>query len=286
MSVPIFSPGNALVQLLLTLVALMCFAATPASAEQLPLWEAGAGIGAARIPHYRGSDEYQTWALPVPYLVYRGEFLRVDESRYRGLFYESGRAELDLSLSGTPPAHDDKARQGMPDLDATFEFGPTLNISLLDTQRSQEKLELRLPVRSVIATDFSHYRQSGWIFQPNLNLALRNVPGLSSWELGLRGDLIFTSRRYNRYFYAVDPAFATPDRPAYDVGGGYAGTTLLVSLSKRYPDFWLGGFAKWDSVGGATFEESPLVKTKYNFTAGFAFAWILSVSPEKVDGKR
>jgi len=264
----------------------LSLAANQALAGPLPLWELGAGIGAARIPHYRGANQYRTWALPVPYVVYRGEILKIDERRYRGLFYRSDRAELDISLSGSPPARDNEARSGMPDLDATFEIGPTLNISLLGSKSGDAELELRLPVRPVIATDFSHYSFTGWIFQPNLDLTVRSIPGFGGWEFGLRGNLIFTDRRYNEYFYAVDPVFATPERPAYSAGGGYAGPSLIASLSKRFPDFWVGGFAKWDSIGSAVFEDSPLVKARTNFTAGFAFAWILAASREEVEAKR
>lgn len=269
-----------------TIFLLLFLVAGPVFAESLPLWEIGAGVGAARIPHYRGANQYRTWALPVPYFVYRGEILKIDENRYRGLFYRSDRAELDISLSGSPPARDNDARSGMPDLDATFEIGPTLNIPLLGSKTGDEELELRLPVRPVIATDFSHYTFTGWIFQPNLDLTVRSIPGFTGWEFGLRGNLIFTDRRYNEYFYAVDPAFATPERPAYSAGGGYAGPSLIASLSKRFPDFWVGGFVKWDSVRDAVFADSPLVKSSVNFTAGFAFAWILSVSPEKVEAAR
>jgi len=268
------------------LFLLPLLAAIPAYGEQLPLWDLGAGIGAARVPHYRGANQYRTWALPVPYVIYRGKILKIDEQRYRGLFFRSDMAELDISLSGSPPARNNDARRGMPDLDATFEIGPTLNLSLLGTKRSDEELELRLPVRPVIATDFSHYRFTGWIFQPNLDLTVRSIPGFSGWEFGLRASLIYTDRRYNEYFYAVDPIYATPDRPAYSTGGGYAGPSVLASLSKHFPGFWVGGFAKWDSVGGAVFADSPLVKTRTNFTAGFAFAWILSTSPEKVEADR
>jgi len=253
-------------------------------AEQLPLWEVGAGIGVATLPHYRGSDQSKTWVLPVPYVVYRGESLKVDDDRrLRGLFGEG--VELEFSLNGSPPAKNNEARRGMPDLDATLEIGPSLNIALLRSKNKAEKLELRLPVRTVIASDFSHFKQAGWIFQPNLSLDFRNVLGNRGWNLGVQGSLIYTNRRYNQYFYAVDPAFVTAERPAFDPGGGFAGTTLLVALSRRFSDLWIGGFAKWDSVGGAVFADSPLVRTRSNLSGGLGIAWILGASSTKVDAK-
>jgi len=260
----------------------LCLAASLARAEQLPLWEAGVGIGATTLPHYRGSDQSRTWVLPVPYLVYRGESLKVDDRRFRGLFFDSDKVELEFSLSGSPPVKDNNARHGMPDLDPTLEIGPSLNIALYRSDNRMERLELRLPVRTVFSSDFSHVRQAGWIFQPNLSLDFKNVLGNRGWNLGLQGSLIYTDRRYNRYFYAVDPMFVTADRPAFNPSGGYGGLNLLAAVSKRFPGFWVGGFAKWDSVGGAVFADSPLVKARSNLSGGFAIAWILGTSTVKV----
>lgn len=255
-------------------------------AEQLPQWEAGAGLGVTTLAHYRGANQYRTWVLPVPYIVYRGDTVKLDERRLHGRFFDTDRVELDFSLGGSPPVRNNEARAGMPDLDATLEIGPSLDLFLYRSPDRKRTLELRLPVRKVIASDFSHITHVGWIFQPNLNLDIKDTPGERGWNLGLQAGLLYTDRGYNRYFYAVDPAFATPGRPAFDAAGGYAGTTAIVALSKRYPAFWVGGFAKWDSVSGAVFSDSPLVKATQNFTAGFAMAWILNESTAKVETAR
>jgi outer membrane scaffolding protein for murein synthesis (MipA/OmpV family) len=217
-------------------------------------------------------------------LVYRGESLKVDDDRrLRGLFGEG--VELEFSLNGSPPAKSNDARRSMPDLDATLEIGPSLNITLFRSGNKAEKLELRLPVRTVIASDFSHFRHVGWIFQPNLSLDFKNVLGNRGWKLGVQGSLVYADRRYDQYFYAVDPIFATPDRPAFDPSGGYGGATLLAALSKRFPNFWVGAFAKWDSVAGAVFADSPLVKTRSNLSGGLGIAWILGASSAKVEAE-
>ena len=265
-----------------TAAFLLCLAAHLACAEELPLWEGGAGIGAASIPHYRGSDQTRAWVLPVPYFVYRGETLKIEERRLRGLFFDSDKVELDFSLNGSPPAKGNDARRGMPDLDATLEIGPSINFSVFQSKNGMEKLELRLPARTVIASDFSHFKNVGWIFQPNFSLDVRDVLGNRGWSLGLQGGLIYADRRYNQYFYAVDPVFAAADRPAFSPSGGYAGTTLLTALSKRFPGFWVGGFAKWDNVADAVYADSPLIKAKNNFTAGFGVAWILGSSAARI----
>jgi outer membrane scaffolding protein for murein synthesis (MipA/OmpV family) len=138
-------------------------------------------------------------------------------------------------------------------------------------------------VRTVLASDFSRVRQAGWIFQPNLSLDFRNVLGNRGLNLGVQGSLIYTNRRYNQYFYAVDPVFATADRPAFDPGGGFAGTALLATLSRRFSDLWIGAFARWDSVAGAVFSDSPLVRTRNNLSGGLGIAWILGASSARVE---
>src|SRR5688572_28520382 len=88
-------------------VAAAVVTAAPASAEQLPLWEAGLGGAALSFPDYRGSNERQLWLLPFPYLVYRGEYLQADDRRMRGVFFKTERAELDLSFNGSVPVDSD-----------------------------------------------------------------------------------------------------------------------------------------------------------------------------------
>ncbi len=274
--------------LLPALIALAGAAGNARAAEQLPLWEAGAGVAALSFPDYRGSNERQDWLLPFPYFVYRGEILQAEEGRMRGLFYKTDRAEVDVSINGSVPVDsgENEARRGMPDLDATLEIGPSLNVNLARTADRRTRLELRLPARAVVASDFSRVRHVGWIFHPHLSLDIRDPLGHAGWKAGFLAGPIFADRRYHRYFYEVAPAFATATRPAYTPGGGYAGAQFLAALSKRYPRFWIGGFVKWDTLDGAAFEDSPLVRAKRGFAAGASIAWILGVSKTTVPEKR
>lgn len=254
-----------------------------ALAEQLPLWEAGAGVAAINFSDYRGSNERQTYVLPMPYVVYRGDFLKVDRQRVRGLLFHSDYAELDISVNGSVPVKNNRARQDMPNLDPTLEVGPALNVSLYKSESNQAQLELRLPLRSVFSSDFSHVRGVGWIFQPQLNLDVRNLFDQTGWKMGGAAGPVFTDRRYNQYFYGVDASYVRSDRPAYIASGGYAGSQFVATLSKRYPSIWVGCFIKLDTLRGAAFEGSPLVKNKQYATTGFGISWILGESSSKVD---
>jgi outer membrane scaffolding protein for murein synthesis (MipA/OmpV family) len=94
---------------------------------------------------------------------------------------------------------------------------------------------------------------------------------------------MYGSERSHDYFYSVAPQYATASRPAYDAEAGYAGSQVLVSLSKRFPKYWLGAFARWDSLNGAVFADSPLVRQENYFAAGFAIAWVFKESSTLVE---
>ena len=243
------------------------------AAEQKPLWEAGAGIGGLRLPNYRGSNQAQSWLLPVPYFVYRGDILRADRSGARALLFETSRFDLDVSLSASAPADsdDDPARAGMPDLKPIFEIGPKLNVNL--GRGGNWKLDLRLPLRAVTTIE-KHPHHIGWTLAPVVNLDTR----WPLFDVGLQAGPLFGDRRVHGYYYGVAPAYATAARPAYEAPGGYAGWQATAALSRRAGRAWIGAYLRADSVAGAAFEASPLVKSRYGWSGGFAFAWVFATS--------
>ncbi len=197
------------------------------------------------------------------------------------MLFKRDDVELDISVNASVPvkSNDTVARRGMPNLGPTLEIGPSLNFHLVRSEGGKADLDLRLPLRQVWTTKLG---QTGWLFQPQLNIDMKDIGGNVGWNLGLVTGLIFTDQRYHRYFYDVDPAFATPTRPAYRAHGGYSGGQFIVALSKRFPDFWVGGFAKFDTLSGAVFVDSPLVKTRQYFSMGVAISWILGQSKTMV----
>ena len=272
---------------LLGLLACAALWPLPGRAEPRPLWEFGLGATALRLPDYRGSDESRGYVYPLPYFVYRGDRLRVDRQGARAVLLESQRVELDFSAFATPPVDSSKnrARQGMPDLDPTVEIGPQLNLTLARDPANDWRFDLRLPVRGVIATDLRHARQAGYVFYPHLNLNLRPEWFGGKWNVGLQTGPLFATREYHRYFYGIDPQLATPQRPAYEASGGYSGALALATLSRRIGKLWMGGFVRYDSLQGAVFENSPLVKRNHSVMAGFAFAWVFAESERRVEAK-
>jgi outer membrane scaffolding protein for murein synthesis (MipA/OmpV family) len=269
----------------LTLAALLlaCSAGHAVAAEK-PLWELGIGISALSFPDYRGSDQSSLYAIPFPYLVYRGEFLKADRHGIRGTFFGSDRIELNLSVGASLPVNsdDNRARQGMPDLQPTVELGPSLDLKLWRTPDRRYQLDLRLPVRTAVTVK-GGMDDIGWVFSPRLNLDIIDVAGLAGWNLGLLAGPMVGSARNHEYFYSVAPQYASAERPAYEAKGGYAGSQFLVSVSKRYPKYWLGAFVRWDTLKDAVFADSPLVKSEDYFAAGVGIAWILGESSTRVE---
>ena len=262
-------------------------AAFPAAAEPLPLWEAGLGVAAISLPDYRGADTSQAYVLPAPYFVYRGEFLKADRSGVRSTLFNSGRVELNLSLNATLPvsSKNNAVRQGMASLRPTVELGPTLSVNLWNAPSGKMKLDLRTPLRTAVTMESSP-RQIGWLFGPNVNLDVRDPFGMPGWNLGMLAGPLFQSRSYNNYFYGVGAGDATAARPRYEARGGYAGSQFTAAVSRRFDRYWVGGFLRYDTLGGASFEDSPLVQRKNAVSAGVAVSWIFGQSSTLVDASR
>lgn len=245
-----------------------------------PLWEIGLGAAVLKLPDYRGSDESRTYLLPLPYLVYRGDWLRADRDGARALLVKADRVKVDLSVAATVPtrSRDNAARAGMPNLPGALEVGPNVNLELFESARGGARLDLRLPLRAAISIERSP-DVIGTTFSPNLNLDLRRLGG---WNVGVLGGPLFADRRYHERYYGVDAAYATPQRPAYRAHGGYAGWRALTALSRRVGNLWVGGFVRYDSLRGAVFADSPLVRRDHEVTAGIGVSWVFATSGQLV----
>ena len=262
-------------------VCLSCSAA--GAAEQRPLWEIGVGAAALSFPAYRGSDETNNFLMPVPHFTYNGDFFKADRHGIRGSLFDSDRVELTVSLALSPPAPSDdiKVRAGMPDLEATFEIGPQLDLTLWRSDNRARFVKVLLPLRAAVTVESSP-DSVGWVFHPKLNMDITDLPGLPGWNLGLLAGPLWGDKRQHAYYYSVAPQYATATRPAYAADAGYAGMQYLVALSKRFPKYWVGSFIRYDNLSGATFENSPLVRQKDYFAAGVAVTWILGESSTRV----
>ncbi|NEX60528.1 MipA/OmpV family protein [Noviherbaspirillum galbum] len=263
-----------------------CLPAMPAGAEALPKWELGLGAAGISLPSYRGSDVQRSEVLPAPYVVYRGERLQADRGGVRAELLRNDLFELNVSanLSLYRTTNDDPARRGMESLRPVAELGPTADFSLWRSADGRADLDFRVPLRAGFTIESSP-RHVGWLLAPNLRLRLHDLGGMPGLGLSLQGGPQFADRRWHDYTYGVRPSEATAARPAYAASGGYSGMQVTGTLSRRFGDFWTGAFVRVDSLNGAVFRDSPLVRQNQGVTAGLAVIWVFGKSSTLVNAE-
>lgn len=261
-----------------------CGALLPAAggAQDLPLWEIGLGVAGLYLPDYRGADRARGYALPFPVVFYRGERVRADRDGLRGRLFDSDRIELDLSLGGALPVRSERsdARRGMPALDPVLELGPSLVVRLARSADRRREVELRLPVRAAYAVDGRGLHGVGAVFAPQLHAFWRDPAW--GWSVGASTGPMYASRAFLQYVYGVEPAYVTPDRPAYSARGGYAGAHFTLTADRRRGALRLFAFVRAETLSGAVYAASPLVGRSTHVLAGFGVGAVLAESSRRV----
>jgi len=240
-----------------------------------PLWEIGAGVAVAGYPDFPGSDQYNFVGVPIPVVVYRGDWLRVSRGDARARLYDSPRFDINITGGGSLPADSDRdnGRDGMPDLDPTFSVGPSLDWTLSDPANQKSRLRFRLPVRAAFVASVSDFDTLGVLIQPNVVYDHYWQHDADAWTLSLQAGPLWASSDYNAYYYAIKPEFARSDRPVYGTSSGYGGTRASVGLLRRSGRLSFGSYLSLDYLKGATFDDSPLVVTDQSYLAGAFVAW-------------
>ncbi len=259
----------------------------PAMLER-PLWELGIGGGFLSVPDYPGSSERELRGIALPYIVYRGDVLRVgDGQSARAVALESQRFELSMSFDAAfnSNSDDNELRVGMPDLDYLFEAGPQLiyragSFSFADGSRSE--LQLTLQARAVLSTDFKGIGHEGYVLEPMLRYRHYGFlrPDLQA-TVSLRPA--WADRSLHGYFYDVAPAYVTAERPEYRAEKGYFGTGLNFYGTwhfSRQGRLFLG--LQTSFLQGARNRASPLHEKDFNVTVGAGFIWALRESRRTV----
>jgi outer membrane protein len=277
-------PFASLSRRLLPVILPLACATLPAVAQQTAstgrsLWEIGAvGIGVDQQA-YPGSGRQVRRALALPYLIYRGQYVRADNDGVGVRPVKTPLYEFDISgaYSFGSSASDDPVRRGMPNLGTLVEFGPRVKVNLGEAPFGG-RWRLDLPVRGVF--DLSHqlaYR--GAVFQPGLTWSKR--PG-GGWAYGIGASVLLADSRLARTFYEVEPRYATRTRSAYDAESGLLSTRLSIFAAKDITRDWtLFAFARVDSVAGAANRASPLVQKTTGTSTGIGVSWTWLRSQEK-----
>jgi MipA family protein len=236
-----------------------------------PLWEAGLFGFAVSQAAYPGAADRVQRGIALPFVIYRGKFLRADESTVGVRAIKTPTTEVDIGVSGSfgASSNDVKVREGMPALGTLLEFGPRLKVDL-GAPLPRSRLRFELPARGVFDLSNS-FRNRGFAVAPELDL---RTPLIEGTELGARIGLILGDRKLNHYLYGVDPAFATATRAAYEGKAGLIATRLGLSTSTALAKDWqVFSFLRYDVVKGAANEASPLVLKSGGASVGVGLSW-------------
>lgn len=261
----------------------MCAAAlagaiSPATAAE-PLWELGAFGGVASTPAYPGSVDSSRRGLVLPFFIYRGKVMRVDQSGIGARLVNKERFEFDVGLAASLPAKSDDvvARAGMPDLGTLLELGPRAKVTLLDLS-PDSRLRLDIPLRAVLEARGGLHSQ-GYTFEPKVVYESRGPDGV--WTFDANVGMVVGDRKVNQYFYEVRPEFALADRPAYAADAGLILVRTGMSGSRMInPDLRVFGFVRLESYASAANRHSPLIKKTTGTSVGVGFAWTIKRSSQ------
>jgi outer membrane protein len=165
------------------------------------------------------------------------------------------------------------------------EFGPALHAKLGASTDDRRRLWLKLPLRTAISVGTSGIDHQGWVFAPYLEYEIEQYKHRRRRsELSISLGPQYADDRYHEYYYGVAPGFATADRAEYVADGGYSGSRLTLTWTRRHDKWWIGAFVRYDNLSGATFEDSPLVKDRDYLAVGIGLARILAQSDNKTSG--
>lgn len=239
--------------------------ASPQAVPHVTEIEAGVGVVTQTSADYRGAASYQTQGLPVPYFLYRGKIFKADRDGVRGDLVVQPWYELSMSVGASlnGGADDSSLRQGMPALDSSIEFGPSLNFNLTGPHMD-EGWVLRFPVRAGITFSSSGLGFIGYVFDPNM--AWRQPDLFAGWEGTVTLGAMWADRKNHHYYYSVAPEYATEERPAYAAGAGYSGAFARLGLYREIDAWRIGLSMRYDNLSGAEFMDSPLVETDHYFS--------------------
>lgn len=252
------------------------------------MWEAGIGAGYLSSFDYPGSTDPNTAQFALPFFIYRSRIFRVGDGGAGAVAVENPRLKLDVSFGGALNAESepDSVREGLPDLDLLFEFGPRLQYRLFAREwesGSRSQLNWDSKIRTVIGTDFKSLKARGFVF--STGLAYRQKDLISNYvDLVVNADITFGDQRYNDYFYTVEPEFATPERSQYTARAGYVETRLFLGFAIRPIEtlrIFTGVFQF--SYANSANEASPLFETDNSTQYAIGIVWSPLRSKETID---
>ena len=253
-----------------------------------PQWEFGLAGAALQVPAYPASAVETKRGFLVPWFIYRGDKVRFQDGGLKVIAVQSQRVTIDVSISGSLNANSDDTplRSGMPDLDYLLELGPKADVRIWEhdlNDGQSSRLNWSTALRMALSTDFSSIRSQGPVLGSELSYRRSGLLG-GSTSFSASLEATWTGERMMDYIYAVDPAFVTAERPAFDAKGGYLGSSLSVGFGHRFNKDVLAFLGiSVDLHDGARNDDSPLFESNSNASVYGGVSWTIKQSTATID---
>jgi MipA family protein len=247
---------------------------TEPDSDQTKKWQLGLGLGSEFLADYRGSSYYQIQFIPIPFVIYNGEYIKIDRDGARGEYHWSDQLEFNVSADAAlnGDSTDNPLRLGMPDLNSAFEIGPSVNWAFTPNS-FEEGWSLRLPLRSVYTLGSEGFGHQGYVFNPKLTW---RKSLFDHWVTSVHFGPLWASQEYHDYYYSVAAPYALESRPEYKARAGYSGFMTKVSMKRNFGHYWLGAFIRTDFLNDAVFLDSPLIEEKTSASIGLAAVYLFN----------
>lgn len=253
--------------------------------QSQPQYELGVGTIMINTPNYPGAKHTLLRAVPFPYYIYRGKYLRSDDEGTRARLLAAKKYETGLSFSYNFPVHseDNPARKGMPDLDGIIAVGPRFLYRFL-THTGHQRLNLSIAARAVFSSKFSFtnlLKAQGYLMEPRVGYWYRWTKSQTTFYSSL--GLEFGSAKYNQYFYNVSDSDVTALRSRYHARSGLVQIYTSIGLGQRItPRLFTFLGASYRNLQAAANNASPLVESKENMAFIFGLVWTFFESEAQV----
>ena len=253
-------------------------AANDVKVDDQTRWNMGLGLGMFDYHLYPGAKNTNRVLLPAPYFTFRSPSFEIDRG-IKSFLYHSKNMVIDISADfGLPVDSDDTlARKNMPDLDFMLQLGPSLEIMLNDKSKNHFDMRFEIPLRVALVSDARSVENIGYLLEPRISLNHRRLAktGLShKATLGLK----FATQDFHAYYYDVVAEFVTAEREEYKSESGFSGGFMKYRISYKTSNFIYWAFARYQSLRGASFADSPLVVKDDYYLLGIGFAWVFASS--------
>lgn len=262
--------------MLLTIFITQLLFATQAR-KRKPLYAFGLGGFYSVLPDYPAANDFQARSLVIPFIRYRGETFRSDDEGTRAIFGRDSKFKMELSFGGSFPTNSEgnKARDGMDDLDWTFEVGPRIVYEFYKNENGRVRVQLPLRVASV--TDFSYWKIQGYRYGPEFQYEKIFTP---NFEFNYWMSMNYLDEGLSDYFFEVPGKDARIGRREYDSPGGFLGYDHAISFMIRHKDLRIFLGAVYSDYRETMVKNSPLFKNAENTITFIGFSYIFSKSDQ------